>query len=569
MNEFDVIVVGSGIAGMTTAIVAAKHGLSALVVEKTEFFGGTTAYSGGVAWAPNNDHMRTVGIEDSRARALEYLRNVLGNHYDAAKIEAFVDNCPAALRYMEANTALEFIPSATPDYEPHHGGASHYRGVVAKEYDGRKLGDYFKTLRRTRPELTVFDSMQVAGADVTPLRKAFRDRKAFVHTAKMVSRYAFQKLIYGRGVRLVSGNALAGRLLRSALDAGVTLWRETPARRLIVEGGQVTGLVVVRDGKETAIASRVAVTMATGGFGANDAMRKQFMPLAEHHVSFQPEGNVGDGVNMGVEAGGELVKTNPANAIFIPTSKWVRPDGSTAKFPHIMIDRYMPGSIAVDPTGRRFVNEGDSYQNFVLQMHRLGLSKAHMIADRKFLRTYGMGLARPFPYPVRRWIKNGYLIEAPSLGALALKIGADPRILEETVTRFNANAAKGEDPDFARGADAHSRFRGDQENKPNPSLGPILKPPFYAIVLTPGDLSSVAGLNTDEKARVLDKAGQVIPGLYAVGLDMNSMTRGLYPAGGSSLGPALTFGYIAARDMAVSAGLGTGRAHGREEAPAL
>jgi succinate dehydrogenase/fumarate reductase flavoprotein subunit len=137
------------------------------------------------------------------------------------------------------------------------------------------------------------------------------------------------------------------------------------------------------------------------------------------------------------------------------------------------------------------------------------------------------------------------------------------------VAHFNTYAAKGEDPDFARGADAHSRFRGDQENKPNPSLGPILKPPFYAIVLTPGDLSSVAGLNTDEKARVLDKAGQVIPGLYAVGLDMNSMTRGLYPAGGSSLGPALTFGYIAARDMAVSAGLGTGCAHGREEAPAL
>jgi succinate dehydrogenase/fumarate reductase flavoprotein subunit len=554
MDEFDVIVVGSGVSGMTTAIVAAKHGLKALVVEKTEFFGGTTAYSGGVAWIPNNHHMKAVGVDDSREKALEYLRNVLGNHYEAAKIEAFVDNAPAMLRFMEANTALEFVPTPTPDYEQQHGGATHYRGVLAREYDGTRLGEYFQWLRRPRPELTVFDSMQVSGADIIPLRKAFRTINGFKHTTKMVSRYAAQKLRHGRGTRVVSGNALAARLLRSALDVGVTLWRETPARKLLIEGGRAVGLIVSRDGQDVSVKARRAVVLASGGFGANADMRKQFMPLAEHHVSLQPETNVGDGVNIGVEAGGELVASNPANGIFTPVSVSRRKDGTLAKFPHIMIDRYMPGSIAVDASGQRFVNEGGSYQNFVMKMQQLGMPKAFMIADRGFLRTYGMGLARPFPYPVRPWIENGYLIEATTLAALAAKLGVDAKALEKTVATFNLNAAKGEDPDFARGADAHSRFRGDQENKPNPSLGTITKAPFYAITMVPGDLSSVAGLNTDERARVLTKSGAVIPSLYAVGLDMNSMTRGLYPGGGASLGPGLTFGYIAARDIAAAAG---------------
>jgi succinate dehydrogenase/fumarate reductase flavoprotein subunit len=554
MKVFDVIVVGSGVGGMTAAVVAAQHGLEVLVVEKTEFFGGTTAFSGGVAWIPNNHHMDDVGVADSREKTLEYLRNVLGNHYDAAKIEAFVDNAPAMLRYMEANTALDFVPTPTPDYEQQHSGASRYRGVLAKEFDGRRLGPHLRYLRRPRSELTVFESMQVAGADIIPLRKAFRTVQGFSHTTKMVLSYAVQKLLYGRGTRVVSGNALAARLLRSALDANVTLWREASARKLVIENSRVAGLVVLRDGSEVTILARQAVVMASGGFGSNEEMRKQFMPLAEHHVSVQPEGNVGDGVRMGVEAGADLITTNPANAIFIPVSMAQRPDGSWAKFPHIMIDRYMPGSIAVDPAGKRFVNEGGSYHNFVLKMQQLGLPKAYMIADRRFLRTYGMGLARPFPYPVRPWVKNGYLAEASTIGALAEKIGISPKVLEQTIARFNEHAMEGEDPDFARGADVHSRFRGDQENKPNPSLGPILKPPFYAMTMLPGDLSSVAGLNTDERARVLTKAGEVIPGFYALGLDMNSMTKGFYPGGGSSLGPGLTFGYIAARDIAATAG---------------
>ncbi|MCV0394874.1 MAG: FAD-dependent oxidoreductase [Rhizobiaceae bacterium] len=552
MSEFDVIVVGSGVGGMTAAIVAARLDMSVLVVEKTDVFGGTTAYSGGVAWIPNNHHMKEAGVEDSREEAEIYLRATLGNHYDAAKIEAFLDNGPEMLRFLEANSELDFVAVPTPDYLPWNPGSKHHRGVLAREFDGTKLGERLNQLRQPLDVLTVFSSMQVAGADIVPLRKAFRTFSGFVHTTRMVTRYARQKLMHGRGTRLVSGNALAGRLFKSALDAGVTLWRNTAAHEVLVEDSRVVGLVVNRDGANMSLVAERAVVLASGGFGANAEMREKFMPLAEHHVSLQPAGNVGDGIAMGVAAGAQLVENNPANGIFTPVSMIRDADGTERKFPHIMIDRYMPGSIAVDPSGRRFVNEADSYQNFVMTMQQKGLSKVHMIADRAFLRRYGMGLARPFPYPVRPWVRNGYLIEAASIRELGERIGVDGNTLAATVARFNEHAAKGEDPDFKRGDDAHSRFRGDAENQPNPSLAPIVKPPFYAIALLPGDLSSVAGLRTDERARVLRADGSAFEGLYAVGLDMNSMTSGLYPAGGSSLGPGLTFGYIAARDIAAS-----------------
>ena len=553
VQEFDVVVAGSGAGGLTVATVAAQCGLKVIVVEKAGCFGGTTAYSGGVAWIPGHHHMAAVGVNDDRASALEYLRNVLGNHYDAAKIEAYVDNGPKMLRYMEANTALEFVAVPTPDYEPHHPGASRYRGVLAREFDGRRLGAHLPLLRRTLPELTVFGSMQVAGADIVPLRKAFRTMSGFKHTAAMTLRYAWQRLVHGRGTRLVSGNALAARLLRSALDAGVELWKDAPAQELVLEKDRVAGLTVLQGGRAIELRARHGVVLATGGFGANAEMRRQFMPTPESHLSVQPAENVGDGIRMGTEVGAQVVTNNAANAIFIPVSAAPRKDGTLAKFPHIMIDRYMPGSILVDGRGKRFVNEADSYQNVVLTMHKHGLGKAYMVASRAFLRKYGMGLARPFPYPVRKWVRNGYLTEAPTIEALATRIGIDPVALRATVDRFNSHAVDGRDPDFARGADAHSRYRGDQENTPNPSLGPIGAGPYYAMTVYPGDLSSVAGLNTDEHARVLDADGAVVKGLYAVGLDMNSFTKGLYPAGGSSLGPAMTFGFIAARDIAQAA----------------
>ena len=549
MLETDVVVVGAGAGGMTTAIIAAQSGLNVILVEKSSVFGGTTALSGGAAWIPNNHLMKTVQVTDTREQAVEYLRNVLGNSFRADKIDAFVDAAPEMLRYMEEHSEVAFVPMMMPDYHPKLPGATRSRSVQAKEYDGSRLGADLHRLRRPLKELVVFGSLQVGGADVHPLRKAFRDWRSFLHTTGLVSRFGLQLLRHGRGTRLVNGNALAGRLLRSALDAGVSLWADAPAQRLIKLGDRVTGIVVQRGGREIEIAARRGVVLASGGFGANPELRHRFIPLANNHISMQPSENIGDGIRMAIDAGATLSPDNIDNAIYCPISEVREKDGTLSRFPHIGIDRYMPGSIAVDQAGNRFVNEAGTYVQFVRAMQEHGLSKAFLIGDRPFIRSYGMGLARPAPYRLKRWIDNGYLTEAATIGDLADRIGVGRHSLVQTIEHFNENARKGVDPEFERGADALSRYRGDPENRPNPSLAPIVRGPFYAITLLRGDLSSGTGLETDSGGRVLGPADRPIPGLYAVGVDMNSISRGLYPGGGFSIGPAMTFGYLVGREL--------------------
>ena len=548
MIETDVIVIGGGVAGLTAAITARKLGLDVLVVEKTPWFGGTAAFSGGAPWIPCNHLMRAAGHHDTREAAEQYLHAVLGDLYDPVRITAFLDAGPEMLEFMEKHSEVHFKSVPMPDYEMKPGAAVS-RTLLTQEYDGRRLGAHLKNLRPQMQQLMLFGSLQLEGADIHPLRKAFKSWPAFRHTARLMSAFVAARLRHGRGMRLANGNALAGRLLRSAIDAGVTLWNNTPARELVTEAGAVRGTVVEKDGRNITLTARRGVLLASGGFGANAEMRAKYIPFAAHHWSLQPDENVGDGIQLGVGAGGVLNVDNAGECIWTPVSVLRKKDGSVLKYPHIFIDRAMPGCIVVDGKGRRFTNEGASYQNFVRDMHDRGLTTVHLIAGRKFLREYGIGMARPAPFDEKPFIEAGYLIEAPTLAALATKIGADPAALVQTVQRFNENVAKNIDPDFGRGADSHSLFRGDPSHKPNTSLGPIGDGPYYALAMYPGDLSTVMGLNTDGEARVLNGAGAVIPGLYAAGLDMNSIMRGLYPGGGSSIGPAMTFGYIAARHM--------------------
>lgn len=550
MIETDVVVIGSGAAGLTAALTARQLGLEVLVVEKTGLFGGTTAYSGGAPWIPCNHVMKQIGLDDSRAAAETYLRAVLGEAFDEDLVTSYLDNAAAMLQFMESHSEVRFKPFPLPDYESDLPGAARCRSLLTPEFDGRLLGDRLGDLRMPLPQLMLFGSMQVEGADIHPMRHALKTWAGFTHTARVMRRFVGDRLRHGRGTRLVNGNALAARLFHSAIHAGVTLWKNTPALELIVEDGAVRGVVVEHDGQRTRIGARQGVLLATGGFGANEKMRARYIPFAEHHHSLQPEGNVGDGIQLGLAAGAVHDPAHAGDCIWTPVSVLRKPDGSIVKYPHIFIDRAMPGCIAVDPRGRRFVNEGTSYQTFVRTMHERGLTKVHLIANRDFVRTYGLGLARPEPFNPQRFVDAGYLVEAATLAELARKIGTDPLALEETVRRFDEAARRGEDPEFGKGADAHSKFRGDQTHQPNPSVGPVGAGPYYAVALHPGDLSTVGGLETNGRAQVLDARRQPIPGLYAAGLDMNSMMRGRYPGGGSSIGPAMTFGYIAARHMA-------------------
>lgn len=550
MIDTDLVIIGSGAAGLTAAITARKHGLEALVVEKTGVFGGTTAYSGGAPWIPCNHVMKRIGLDDSREAAERYLRAVLGEAYHDDLVDSYLDNAAPMLQFLETHSEVQFKPFPLPDYESDLPGAARSRSLLTQEFDGRLLGERLADLRMPLPQLMLFGSMQVEGADIHLMRHATKTWAGFRHTAKVVRRFLQDKLRHGRGTRLVNGNALAARLFHSAIQAGVTLWKDTPALELIVEDGAVRGVVVQHEGQRIRVLARRGVLLASGGFGASAEMRAKYIPFAEHHRSLQPEGNVGDGIQLGLAAGAVHDPQHAGDCIWTPVSVLRRPDGSEVTYPHIFIDRAMPGCIAVDDQGRRFVNEGTSYQTFVGTMHRRGLTTVHLVANREFVRKYGLGLARPAPFSPRKFIEAGYLVEAATLGELARRIAVDPAQLEVTVRRFNETAQRGEDPEFGKGADAHSRFRGDQTHQPNPAVAVLGEGPYYAVALHPGDLSTVGGLETNGRAQVLAADGQPIPGLYAAGLDANSMMRGRYPGGGSSIGPAMTFGYVAARHMA-------------------
>lgn len=553
MIETDVVIIGSGAAGLTAAITARHRGLEVLVLEKTAVFGGTTAYSGGAPWIPCNHVMAQIGLADSRAAAQTYLKAVLGEQYVPALVESYLDHASEMLRFLEQHSEVRFKPFALPDYEPHLPGAARCRTLLTQEFDGRLLGERLAELRTPLPQLMLFGSMQVEGADIHPLRHALRTWAGFKHTAKMLRRFAAERLAHGRGTRLVNGNALAGRLFYSVLRAGATLWNRAPALALLQNERAVVGVRIERDGQHIEVRARRGVLLASGGYGASERLRARYIPMASHHHSLQPEGNVGDGVRMGAAAGGWHDPRHAGDCIWTPVSVLRRADGTEVKYPHIFIDRAMPGCIVVGPDGRRFVNEGTSYQSFVAAMHARGFTKVHLVASRRFLRRYGMGLARPAPFSEAKHVAAGYLLEAPTLDELARRMAVPPAALRESVKAFDAEAAHGRDPAFGKGDDAHSRFRGDQTHAPNPAVGPVGEGPYYALALHPGDLSTLGGLSTNGRAQVLDTDGEPITGLYAAGLDMNSMMRGRYPGGGSSIGPAMTFGYLAALHMADAA----------------
>ncbi len=548
--EADVVIVESGAAGLTAAVVAGRAGLKVLVLESTAYFGGTTARSGGGVWIPANHLMQAAGYADSREEGDTYLKATLGEKYDPELVNAFLDNGAAMVRYLDENTEVKLTASPVPDYAPGTPGWKISRCLLMPEYDGSRLGSRLGELSPSLQQLTLFGGMQIDFMDMAHLKMVTRSLASFIHVAKRVTSHWLQKLRYGRGTRLINGNALAASLMRSALDAGAELRTRARARSLLLENGRIGGVVADIDGQRTTIIAHKGVILASGGFGANAEMRRRHIPMADDGWSLQPEGCQGDGIEMGVAVGGVLNQDNVANGIWSPVSAIPGPDGKPVVFPHLFFDRHYPGAIAVDNSGKRFVSEGFHYQNFVNTMHSKGIRKAWVIADHAFQRNYGLGMSPPAPASADPLIEAGYLKRASTLGALAETLGIDAAGLEKTVADFNRYAAEGKDPEFQRGDDYYSRFMGDATHGPNPGLGPIATAPFYAVEIRPGDLSTVVGLNANGKAQVLDAKGAVIPGLYAAGLDMNTMMKGLYPGGGSSLGPAMTFGYIAARHLA-------------------
>jgi succinate dehydrogenase/fumarate reductase flavoprotein subunit len=556
--DCDVLVIGSGAAGLAAAVTAAYHGLQVIVVEKDPVFGGATAWSGGWMWVPRNPLARRAGIDEDPALPRTYLQHELGEQFDAARVDAFLEAAPHMVSFFEKHTHLQFADgNAIADIHGDTPGAgTGGRSVIAAPFDARQMDrKLLKRLRRTMRETSFLGMPIMAGADLSAFLTLTRSWRSLLHVGKRVTRHLLDLTLHGRAMHLVNGVALIARLARSADDLGVLLWESAPARRLSMDGATVTGAVVQTAKGEVAIRARKAVVLAAGGF-ANDMERRRALfprtPTGHEHLALPPLGASGDGLRLGESAGGQVATDLASAAAWCPVSRVPYRDGSVGHFPHI-IERGKPGIIGVLANGKRFVNEANGYYDYARAMVEQAPGDevaSWLICSHSFQRRYGLGISRPFPLPVGPHIDSGYLKTGDSLEALAAACGIDPVGLRQTVDNFNRHARLGHDPEFGRGSTAYNRKQGDALHQPNPCVAPIEQGPFYAVKVEAGSFGTFAGLRTNQHAQVLDNRGQPIAGLYAAGTDMASIMGGHYPAGGINLGPAATFGYVAARHIA-------------------
>jgi succinate dehydrogenase/fumarate reductase flavoprotein subunit len=440
------------------------------------------------------------------------------------------------------------------DYPDKPGSTAGGRVLEPVSFDGATLGANFARLRPPLPEFTLFGGMMVNRLDIPHLRKIGRSLRSTLRATRLLSHYALQRLRAPRGTTLHLGNALAARLYASLLRRNVDILFDASVEQLLVEGDAVKGVAIRDSSGPRNIAARKGVVLATGGFSHDPKLREELFPAGAGLVSATASGGTGDGLHVALAAGASLNTRVASPAYWVPASRFKRADGSEGVFPHTVTDRAKPGAIAVNAVGKRFVNEALSYHEFVLAMLRDGNAAAdrsfHLVCDRRFLWTYGLGRIQPFTMRVKRYVRSGELVEAPGIDALAEAIGIEKSALATTLEEYNASARIGLDPEFGRGTTIYQRHLGDPNHSPNPCVAPIEQPPFYALRIYPADLGTAIGLRADSHARVLRKDGSVIPGLYACGNDMGSIMNGNYPGPGITLGPALTFGYIAGRHLA-------------------
>jgi succinate dehydrogenase/fumarate reductase flavoprotein subunit len=555
-SEVDLLVLGAGAGGMTAALSAAVLGLDVLLTEKTSVVGGTTAISAGSVWVPGSHHSAPG---DDAENARRYLQAAIGERLRPAPTDAFLAAGPEMVRFLEQHTAVKLRAYPYhPDYLADLPGATLSGRVLEPlPFDAGLLGRDFAMLRPPLPEFTLLGGLMVDRTDIGHLLGAASSVASLRHAARLLLRYGADRLRHPRGTRLVMGNALAGRLFHSLLQRGVPVVTSTAAIDLTVADSRVSGATLESPGGVTTVRSRLGVVLATGGFSRHPELRRHLLPepLCEH--SPLVESVTGDGVTLGQQVGGRLGTDHANNSFWAPVSIRARADGSTAVFPHFVLDRGKPGLIAVSSEGRRFVNEATTYQRFAEAMYAAHAHTptipCHFICDDRCIASYGLGMVRPRRLNLRRAIADGYVVRADTIAGLARSLEINPSVLEETIQRYNGFAAGGVDPEFAKGGDTYQRNLGDPAHGPNPCIGPIETPPFYAIEVWPGDIGASCGLVSDECARVLRADGTPIEGLYACGNDMDSLMAGIYPAPGVTLGPAMTFGYLAARHAAAAA----------------
>jgi len=544
--EFDVVVVGSGAAGMTAALAAAHHGLRAVVLEKTDYFGGSTARSGGGIWAPGNEVLRKAGVRDTPEQASAYLAHVAGSPVPGALQRALLARGPEMLAFVRASTPADFawVPGYADYYPEAPGGLAQGRSIEPVPLDAQVLGT---ELARLNPAyLPAPPGVTITQADYRWLSLGTRHPRAILTAARVSGRAARARLLKRR--MLSMGQALAAGLRAGLAAKEVPVWLGTPMTGLQVTDGRVTGVEVTRDGRPALVRAGRGVLIAAGGFERNDEMRRRYQrqPTSTEWTTGSA-GNTGDGIVAGEAAGAALDLMDDA---------WWGPTIPLSGGPYFCLaERSLPGCILVNGAGQRFVNESAPYVDAVHAMYDAHAPDnphipAWLITDQRYRNRYvfaGLPPRKPLP---RRWYRAGAVFRAPALTELAEQAGVDPGGLSKTVARFNEFAEAGRDEDFRRGDSAYDRYYGDPRCRPNPNLAPLAQAPFYAVKIVPGDLGTKGGLRTDERARVLRPDGTPIAGLYAAGNASASVMGHSYAGAGATIGPAMTFGYIAALDLA-------------------
>lgn len=539
-QDFDLVIIGSGAASITAALVAKDAGAKPLILEKTDKVGGSTAMSGGVVWIPNNPLELAAGVDDTPAKARAYLDACAEGAGAASSPErrtAFLLEGPRVIDYL-VKRGMYFVHAE--GYSDYHegqkpGGMARSRSLIGRIYDARRLGKWRDKLRRNPGNPPI--EMQEA----SPLGlngRTWASRAAFARVALRMLRNKLGADLVGNGA------AIQGRLLEIALKADIPIWLDTGVTGLWVEEGRVVGVNATVNGKQQRIRAEKGVLINAGGFSHNLKMRLEHQqhPIGTDWTNANP-GDTGEVQQAAIDLG--------ADTALMDQSWWVSvsvmPDGTKLIHP---FDMSKPHSLVVDTGGNRYVNESTSYMEVGIQMYArdkiVPAVPSWIIMESRHRNRYRWA-GRPSGEPPREWIDSGYMIRAESIEELAAKTAIPVDTLCQTIARFNGFAETGVDQDFHRGESAYDHWQGDPTVKPNPNLGAIEKPPFYAVKLYPGDVGTCGGLLTDEYARVLRKDGSVIEGLYATGNSTASVMGRSYPGAGASIGASMTFGFIAAR----------------------
>ncbi|MBK3578193.1 3-oxosteroid 1-dehydrogenase [Streptomyces sp. MBT65] len=545
LGTYDVVVIGAGAAGMTAALTAAKQGLSCVVVEKAPTFGGSAARSGAGIWIPNNPVILAAGVPDTPAKAAAYLAAVVGTDVPADRRQSFLAHGPAMISFVMANSPLRFRwMEGYSDYYPElTGGLPNGRSIEPDQLDGNILGAELAHLNP--PYMAVPSGMVVFSADYKWLALSAVSVKGAAVATECLARGTKAALLGQKP--LTMGQSLAAGLRAGLQSAQVPVWLNTPLTDLYSENGTVTGAVVTSGGTAGLVRARRGVVVGSGGFEHNAAMRAQYQrqPIGTDWTVGAKE-NTGDGIRAGQRAGADLALMDDA---------WWGPTIPLPGTPYFCLaERTLPGGLLINRAGSRFVNEAAPYSDVVHIMYdRDGTAPdipAWLIVDQNYRNRYLFKDVLPtFTFP-DDWYSSGAAYKAWTLDALASSIGVPAAALRSTVSRFNSLAASGKDTDFGRGDSAYDHYYTDPSILPNSCLAPLWLAPYYAFRIVPGDLGTKGGMRTDARARVLRADGSVIPGLYAAGNASAAVMGHSYAGAGSTIGPAMTFGYVAALDLA-------------------